>query len=120
MSRLERQHHDLRFEIGFASQRGKRPDNQDFAAVRVGRPRIDARRATVAAVADGVGGAKGGREAAELTVAAFSTASSTCRARSAFARRRPARSTPSIPGSSRKAMPTQDFRHGDDFYRPDP
>ena len=71
MSRLERQHHDLRFEIGFASQRGKRPDNQDFAAVRVGRPRIDARRATVAAVADGVGGAKGGREAAELTVRCF-------------------------------------------------
>ena len=71
MSRLDRPDHDLRFEIGFASEQGKRPDNQDFAAARVGRPRADARRATVAAIADGVGGAKGGREAAELTVRCF-------------------------------------------------
>jgi serine/threonine protein phosphatase PrpC len=71
MSRLERHGHDLRFEIGFASERGKRPDNQDYAAARVGRPRIDARRDAVAAVADGVGGGKGGREAAELTVRTF-------------------------------------------------
>ena len=71
MSRLERYDHDLRFEIGFASERGKRADNQDYAAARIGRPRIDARRDVVAAVADGVGGGKGGREASELTVRSF-------------------------------------------------
>lgn len=71
MSRLERSDHDLRFEIGFASERGRRPDNQDYAAARIGRPRLDARRAVVAAVADGVGGGKGGREAAELAVRGF-------------------------------------------------
>ena len=71
MSRLERYDHDLRFEIGLASERGKRADNQDYAAARIGRPRIDARRAAVAALADGVGGAKGGRQASELTVRCF-------------------------------------------------
>jgi len=71
MSRLERYDHDLRFEIGFASECGKRADNQDYAASRIGRPRVDSRRAAVIAVADGVGGGKGGREAAELTVRAF-------------------------------------------------
>jgi serine/threonine protein phosphatase PrpC len=71
MTRLDRFEHELRFEIGYASERGKRPDNQDYVAARVGRPRIDARRAAVAAVADGVGGAKGGRQASELTVRCF-------------------------------------------------
>jgi serine/threonine protein phosphatase PrpC len=71
MSRLDRHDHDLRFEIGFASECGRRPDNQDYAAARIGRPRLDARRDAVAAVADGVGGAKGGREAAELAVRCF-------------------------------------------------
>ncbi len=71
MSRLERYDHDLRFEIGFASECGKRADNQDYAAARIGRPRADSRRAAVVAVADGVGGGEGGREAAELTVRAF-------------------------------------------------
>jgi serine/threonine protein phosphatase PrpC len=71
MTRLERPDHDLRFEIGFASECGKRADNQDYAAARIGRPRLDARRDAVIAVADGVGGAKGGREAAELTVRCF-------------------------------------------------
>ncbi len=71
MSRLERHDHDLRFEIGFASECGKRSENQDYAAARVGRPRLDTRRAVVAALADGVGGAKGGREASELTVRGF-------------------------------------------------
>jgi serine/threonine protein phosphatase PrpC len=71
MSRLDRFDHDLRLEIGFASERGRRPDNQDFGAARIGRPRLDSRRDSVAAVADGVGGHKGGRVAAELTVRAF-------------------------------------------------
>lgn len=67
----ERFEHELRYEIGFASQCGRRPDNQDFGAARAGRSRFDQRRALVAAVADGVGGRKGGRVAAELTVRAF-------------------------------------------------
>ena len=71
MTRLDRFDHDLRYEIGFASERGRRPDNQDYAAARVGRARIESRAAVVAAVADGVGGHKGGREAAELTVRGF-------------------------------------------------
>jgi serine/threonine protein phosphatase PrpC len=71
MSRLDRFDHDLRCEIGFASERGRRADNQDYGAARIGRSRLDSRTATVVAVADGVGGHKGGREAAELTVRAF-------------------------------------------------
>src|SRR5208282_683800 len=71
MRRLDRHDHDLRFEIGFASECGRRLDNQDYAAARIGRPRFDARRDAVAAVADGVGGARGGREAAELAVRCF-------------------------------------------------
>ncbi|MCW2275529.1 hypothetical protein GJ654_13645 [Rhodoblastus acidophilus] len=31
--------HDLRFEIGFASEKGKRADNQDYAAARL--PQLD-------------------------------------------------------------------------------
>jgi hypothetical protein len=38
MTRLDRFNHELRFEIGYASERGKRPVNQDYAAARVGRP----------------------------------------------------------------------------------
>jgi serine/threonine protein phosphatase PrpC len=68
MTRLD---HELRCEIGFATECGRRPDNQDFGAARFGRPRVDSRRDVVAAVADGVGGHKGGREAAELAVRAF-------------------------------------------------
>ena len=63
--------HELRCEIGFATERGRRPDNQDFGAARFGRPRADSRRDVVAAVADGVGGHAGGRVAAELAVRAF-------------------------------------------------
>jgi serine/threonine protein phosphatase PrpC len=69
--RFDRSDHDLRCEIGFATAAGKRADNQDYAAARIGRPRLDARRAAVAALADGVGGAKGGREAAEIAVRGF-------------------------------------------------
>ncbi|MGP8171623.1 bifunctional protein-serine/threonine kinase/phosphatase, partial [Rhodoblastus sp.] len=68
MTRLD---HKLRCEIGFVSERGRRPDNQDFGATRFGRPRVDSRADVVAVVADGVGGHAGGREAAELSVRAF-------------------------------------------------
>lgn len=50
---------------GFASERGGRPDNQDFGGWREEGGRL------VAAVADGVGGREGGRVAAETTVRGF-------------------------------------------------
>ena len=57
----------LQLSVGFASFAGKRPDNQDYLAAHLG----DSARGAVAALADGVGGAKGGREAAELAVRSF-------------------------------------------------
>jgi serine/threonine protein kinase/serine/threonine protein phosphatase PrpC len=53
---------------GFCSERGGRAANEDFAAVA---DKNSSRFGVVAAIADGVGGAKGGRVAAELTVRAF-------------------------------------------------
>ncbi|MBY6242312.1 bifunctional protein-serine/threonine kinase/phosphatase [Methylosinus sp. Sm6] len=67
---LARSDHDLRVEAGFASETGKRPDNQDYVAVCFG-PRGGALQGVVGAVADGVGGHKGGRVAAEICVRAF-------------------------------------------------
>ena len=55
----------LSVACGFASETGARPDNQDFGAWADGRLGI------VAAVADGVGGHKGGRVAAETAVRGF-------------------------------------------------
>jgi serine/threonine protein phosphatase PrpC len=53
---------DLR--VGFCSERGSRPANEDYAGYYLGTP-------SILAVADGVGGAKGGRVAAELAVSSF-------------------------------------------------
>ncbi len=63
--------HDLRVEAGFASRTGKRSDNQDYVAICFGPRGTGALHGVVAAVADGVGGHKGGREAAETSVRAF-------------------------------------------------
>ncbi|HEX4890577.1 MAG TPA: protein kinase [Alphaproteobacteria bacterium] len=61
----------LEIQIGVASARGKRARNEDFAAA-LSPPRGGwVRPVFIAAVADGVGGAKGGREAAELSVRSF-------------------------------------------------
>jgi serine/threonine protein phosphatase PrpC len=58
----------LAAEVGFCSERGTRDENEDY----VGVFGIDgASSVIIAAVADGVGGARGGRVAAELTVRAF-------------------------------------------------
>ena len=54
----------LNVRHGFASQTGKRPDNQDYVGLWSGRQ-------VVAAIADGVGGHKGGRQAAETVVRGF-------------------------------------------------
>jgi serine/threonine protein kinase/serine/threonine protein phosphatase PrpC len=53
---------------GFCSERGSRATNEDYVGVADKR---DSRFGIVAAIADGVGGAKGGRVAAELTVRGF-------------------------------------------------
>ncbi|MBL6081323.1 bifunctional protein-serine/threonine kinase/phosphatase [Belnapia sp. T18] len=53
---------------GFCSERGRRPDNQDYCGLWLGDPVRGDRHGMIAAIADGVGGAKGGRVAAELAV----------------------------------------------------
>ncbi len=66
MMRMESE--TLRAQIGIATERGTRDRNEDFAACvapGIGRPGL------IAAVADGVGGAKGGRVAAETAVRLF-------------------------------------------------
>jgi len=58
----------LSVQVGIVSDPGTRDRNEDFAACLVpepGRPRV------LAAIADGVGGAKGGRVAAETAVRMF-------------------------------------------------
>jgi serine/threonine protein phosphatase PrpC len=61
----------LMVRSGFATERGGRPENQDYVAARLGANVEDAGQDVVAAVADGIGGHKGGREAAELTIREF-------------------------------------------------
>lgn len=62
---------DPKVSIGFASETGLRRRNEDFVAAVVGGTGGDDRRDVAAAVADGIGGAKGGREAAETAVRGF-------------------------------------------------
>jgi serine/threonine protein phosphatase PrpC len=61
----------VKASVGFASETGPRERNEDFAGAVFGyelpRPRHD----IVAAIADGIGGAKGGRIAAETAVRGF-------------------------------------------------
>src|SRR5271165_7196097 len=61
----------VRASVGFASDKGPRKQNEDFAAAVVGADLLEPRREVVAAIADGVGGAKGGRVAAETAVRGF-------------------------------------------------
>jgi serine/threonine protein phosphatase PrpC len=56
---------------GFASDAGPRKQNEDFAGAVFGLELPEPRRDVVAAVADGIGGAKGGRVAAETAVRGF-------------------------------------------------
>ena len=61
----------VRASVGFYSDKGPRKENEDFAAAVIGAELPEPRREVVAAIADGVGGAKGGRVAAELAVRGF-------------------------------------------------
>ncbi len=56
---------------GLATQRGARAENQDYAACYVGAANGQLTISLVGVLADGMGGAKGGRVAAELAVRSF-------------------------------------------------
>jgi serine/threonine protein phosphatase PrpC len=60
-----------RVSIGFHTATGPRPRNEDFVGAVLGSRPPAERRDIAAAVADGIGGAKGGREAAETAVRGF-------------------------------------------------
>ena len=68
---MAERHSGVKASVGFASDKGPRPRNEDFGGAVFGwelpRPRSD----VVAAVADGIGGAKNGRVAAETAVRGF-------------------------------------------------
>lgn len=61
----------LQVQFGFISEQGKRDENQDYAASYAGTDHERALRGAVAAVADGMGGGRDGRLAAELTIRSF-------------------------------------------------
>jgi serine/threonine protein phosphatase PrpC len=61
----------VKASVGFASETGPRERNEDFAGAVFGMELPKPRRDTVAAIADGIGGAKGGRVAAETAVRGF-------------------------------------------------
>ena len=61
----------VKASVGFASETGPRERNEDFAGAVFGWELPQPRRDVVAAIADGIGGAKGGRVAAETAVRGF-------------------------------------------------
>ena len=61
----------IKVSVGFASETGPRKRNEDFAGAVFGPELPVPRRDVVAAISDGIGGAKGGREAAEIAVRGF-------------------------------------------------
>src|SRR5690242_16192611 len=61
----------VRATVGFYSEAGPRKRNEDFAGAVWGAELPTPRRDVVAAIADGIGGAKGGRVAAETAVRGF-------------------------------------------------
>jgi len=61
----------LKVSVGFASETGQRKRNEDFAGVVFGPELPEPRHDVIAAIADGMGGAKGGRVAAEIAVRGF-------------------------------------------------
>ena len=61
----------VKASIGFFSETGPRERNEDFAGAVFGSELPVPRQDVVAAIADGIGGAKGGRVAAETAVRGF-------------------------------------------------
>jgi serine/threonine protein phosphatase PrpC len=61
----------LELRLGIATDTGPREANEDYAAFYVGDQHEQVRLGAVAVIADGVGGAQGGRVAAELAVRSF-------------------------------------------------
>src|SRR5258708_11752413 len=61
----------LKVTVGFVSETGPRRRNEDFAGAVFGSELPKPRRDVVAAIADGIGSTKGGREAAEIAVRGF-------------------------------------------------
>jgi serine/threonine protein phosphatase PrpC len=61
----------VKASVGFASETGPRKRNEDFAGAVFGLELPQPRRDVVAALADGIGSAKGGRVAAETAVRGF-------------------------------------------------
>src|SRR5260370_12017137 len=61
----------LRASVGFCSKTGPRKENEDFAGALIGAELPQPRQEVIAAIADGIGGAKGGRVAAETAVRGF-------------------------------------------------
>jgi serine/threonine protein phosphatase PrpC len=61
----------IKVSVGFASETGPRKRNEDFAGAVFGPELPEPRRDVVAAISDGIGSHKGGREAAEIAVRGF-------------------------------------------------
>jgi serine/threonine protein phosphatase PrpC len=61
----------LRASVGFSSEIGPRKRNEDFVGAVIGAELPEPRREVIAAIADGIAGAKGGRVAAEIAVRGF-------------------------------------------------
>src|SRR3974377_2358961 len=61
----------VKASVGFFSDKGPRERNEDFAGAVFGWELPIPRQEVVAAIADGIGGNKGGREAAETAVRGF-------------------------------------------------
>jgi serine/threonine protein phosphatase PrpC len=69
--RIKYMNETLQIRSGFSTQAGKRKSNEDYVAIYEGNQRQRCLIGTVAAIADGMGGALGGRQAAETTVRGF-------------------------------------------------
>jgi serine/threonine protein phosphatase PrpC len=61
----------VKVSVGFVSETGPRKRNEDFAGAVFGPELPEPRRDIVAAISDGIGSTKGGREAAEIAVRGF-------------------------------------------------
>jgi serine/threonine protein phosphatase PrpC len=61
----------VKASVGFVSETGPRQRNEDFAGAVFGSELPEPRRDVVAALSDGIGSTRGGREAAEIAVRGF-------------------------------------------------